>query len=116
MEKDVEINGKRKALTIMAVVLVFGIIASAMIYKGSITSRVTGDTVKDNAETLTAVEAANKLTDFLNKKYGYNDVKFLSTKDLGSMYMIIITHAEKEYAYYVTKEGKYYTETIEKIG
>ena len=115
MEKGVrevtkEKSNKRKFLVLVLAVLVVGLIAASLLYRGSITSRITGEAVKDSngEKTITESEASNKLLESLNKKYG--EVKFFSSEDLGSIYLIIVEKDGQRGGYFVTKDGKFYSE------
>ncbi len=110
-------NSKRvkrhKFLTLALAVLVIGIIAASLIYRGTITSRITGDVTGNREKVLTEAEAATILLNYLNTKYG--DAKFFRSEDLGSIYLVIVEHDKQQYTFFVTKDGEYFSNMMEKI-
>ena len=112
MEKGV-VNNKKRFLTLGVALLVFGIITMSLIYRGSLTSRITGAAVKEESKTISESEAANRLIEYLNLKYG--DARFFRSEDLGSIYKIVVGHGKETYDCYMTKDGKYFSNAMEKI-
>ena len=111
MEKGEEKTKKRrKIFTLLVALSIIGIITMALVYRASITSKVTGEAIKSNSEskTISEAEAANKLLELLNKKYG--GVRFFSSENLGSIYLIIVIKDETRAGFFVTNDGKFYSE------
>lgn len=105
-------SNRRKYITLGIAVLVVGIIAASLAYRGSITSRITGDVTKES-QILTEAEAVAILVDYLNVRYG--DAKFFRSEDLGSIYFVVIEHGKQQYNFYITRDGRYFTNSMERI-
>ncbi|MEK6918467.1 MAG: hypothetical protein AABW73_00330 [Nanoarchaeota archaeon] len=114
MEKGVsQSGGRRKVLTLIGVFLVVGLLSVILLYRGGITSKVTGEVVKDNVDPISESDAVNRLVSFLNTKYG--DAKFFRSEDLGSVYLVVIEHDGQKYDFFITKDGRYFSNFMEKL-
>ena len=102
----------KRYLTIAFAFLVVGVIAASLVYRGSITSRITGS-VTGSEKAMTESEVATKLVNYLNIKYG--DAKFFRSEDLGSIYHIVVEHDKQNYDFYATKDGKYFSNSMEQL-
>ena len=116
MEKSLEKPKRERMLTLGTAIIVVGmLIIIIILYRGNLTAKATGNTIKDNQikKILTESEASTKLVEFLNKKYG--DAKFYRSEDLGSLYLVVIKHEKQNYDFFITKDGNYFSNSIEKI-
>jgi hypothetical protein len=102
----------KKYILAITLVLLVGIITASMAYRGSITSRITGEATKGGG-IVTEGEAATMLIKHLQEKYG--EAKFFRSQDLGSLYLIVVEHDGEQFNFYVSKDGKYFSNTIEEI-
>jgi len=103
---------KRRYLTLGLALLIVGVVAASLVYRGSITSKITGEAV-GNQRPLTESEVATKLVDYLNAKFG--DAKFFRSEDLGSIYLIVVEHGGQNYDFYATKDGMYFSNSMEEL-
>ncbi len=100
------IGNKRKILALSAMVLVIGVITASLVYRGSITSRITGDATKGVNQYLTEQQASNKLINYYNLALK-GGVKFVRSNDLGSAYEVVLEKDKQQQVFYITKDGKY---------
>lgn len=101
----------KKYVTIGLAILLIGIITASLVYRGTITSRITG--AATGVKEITEAQAATKLISYLNTKYG--DAQFFRSEDLGIIYLVVVMHDKQQYDFYVTKDGKYFTNTMEEL-
>ncbi len=100
------ISNRRKILAISAMILVIGIISASLVYRGSITSRITGEATKENLPHLTEQEATNKLINYYNLALK-GGVKFVRSNDLGSVYEVVLEKDKQQQVFWISKDGKY---------
>lgn len=110
MKEGEEIKNKvrKKFFVIITALLLVSVVAATIIYKSEVTTNLTGQTIKEGGGQITESEAANKLLGLLNEKYG--GVEFYSSEDLGSIYLIIVEKNGERAGFFVTNDGKFYSE------
>jgi len=58
---------------------------------------------------LSASDAGGKLVSFLNKQT-QGEIKYISAKDMGNLYKVIVSYKNQQVPVYITKDGKYFVQ------
>jgi len=87
-----------KTYTVVLAVVCIALIV--LVFRGGITGNVVG-----------GEDAAQNLLDYLGERAD-GEVTFVSSEDLGSLYLITVEFEGQDYPFHVTKDGKYFAQGI----
>ena len=97
--------GNKNSWKIAAVVLGVAVVVMLVLFlNGGITGGITGKAISEK-------DAADKLISYLSTR-AQGEITFVSSEDIGNLYMVTVSYMGEEIPVYVTKDGDYFVQGV----